>query len=106
MAGRTYRVELTATTDLIPAERADFWSELVTGYHCRLDYRYKQPDGFRGGTIRQRTANYQVVDFRSDPIQYVRTPGQVRRDPDEDYRFLVPTQGEMVVRQETSPRAR
>ena len=100
MAGRTYRVELTATTDLIPAERADFWSELVTGYHCRLDYRYKQPDGFRGGTIRQRTANYQVVDFRSDPIQYVRTPGQVRRDPDEDYRFLVPTQGEMVVRQE------
>jgi AraC-like DNA-binding protein len=100
VAEQTYRVTSTATVELAPAERADFWSEHVTRYHCRLDYRYARPAGFRGGTIHQRTAAYQLVDFWSDAIRYVRTPGQVRRDPDEDYRFLVPTRGEMVVRQD------
>lgn len=100
MAGRTYVVESAGTTHLAPKERADFWSEHVTGYHCRLDYRYGYPHGFHGGTIRQRTANYQIVDFWSDPIQYGRTARQVRQDPDEDYRFLMPTEGDMVVRQD------
>jgi AraC-like DNA-binding protein len=99
VAGQTYRVESAATIHLVPKERADFWSEHVTRYHCRLDYKYGQPDGFRGGTFRQCTANYQIVDFWSDPIQYMRTPAQVRQDPDENYRFLVPIQGEMTVGQ-------
>lgn len=100
MAGETYRVESAETSELWSRERADFWSEHVTAYHCRLDYRFVQPDGFRGGTIRQCTDSYQIVDFWSDEIRYVRTPGQVRQDPDEDYRFLVPAQGELVVRQD------
>ncbi|MFI6700103.1 helix-turn-helix domain-containing protein [Streptomyces sp. NPDC050509] len=81
-------------------ERTDFWSEHVTSCQGLMDYRYPPTDDFHAGTIRQRTDTYQLVTFWSDTIRYARTAGQVRRDPDEDYRFLLPVAGELVLRQE------
>ncbi|MGI8332502.1 AraC family transcriptional regulator [Actinomadura scrupuli] len=99
MAVTSYLVESVTTRDLIPRERADFWSEHVTSYHCRLDFRFTGTGAFDGGTIRQRTDSYQLVEWWCKEIDYIRTPGQVRQDPDDDYRLLLPLDGELRVRQ-------
>ncbi|WP_233359112.1 helix-turn-helix domain-containing protein [Thermomonospora amylolytica] len=100
MAANSYLVETTTTGGVRPRERREFWSEHVTSYHCELDYRYRQSTDFTGGTIRQCSDTYQIVQFWSDEITYARTPGLVRRHPDEDYRFLLPLKGGLVVRQD------
>ncbi|MFI9809513.1 hypothetical protein ACIHEJ_35140 [Streptomyces sp. NPDC052301] len=56
-------------------------------------------DDFRGGMILQRADAYQLVECWSDTVGYTRAPRQVRQDPDEDYRFLLPLTGETVLRQ-------
>ncbi|MEV7872157.1 AraC family transcriptional regulator [Streptomyces sp. NPDC088124] len=80
-------------------ERTDFWSEHVTSYQGRMDYGYPPTDDFRAGIICQRTDIYQLSMFWSDTIKYARTASQVRHDPGEDYRFLLPVAGELVLRQ-------
>ncbi|WP_457513365.1 helix-turn-helix domain-containing protein [Streptomyces sp. TE33382] len=71
----------------------------MTSYQGRMGYSYPCTDDFRAGTIRQCTGTHQLVMFWSDTIKYTRTAGQVRHDPDEDYRLLLPVAGEMVLRQ-------
>lgn len=96
----TYAVESVATTSVAPRERADLWSEHVATYQPRMGYRYGRQDDFRGQTIRQRSDGYQLVEFWSDAIAYLRTEGQARQDGDGDYRLLVPLAGEIVMRQD------
>jgi AraC-like DNA-binding protein len=96
----SYLVESATTGDLTPRERTDFWSEHVSSNHCLLDFRYTDPAEFNGKTIRQRTETYQLLKWWSEEVRYVRTPGNVRRDPDEDYRFVVPLTGGILLRQE------
>lgn len=96
----SYLVESQSTGAVDPGERADFWSEHIGSYQSRMGYRYAHTDNFRGETVRQRTEAYQLVRFRSDEIEYTRTAGQVRADPDEDYRLLLPLSGEIVLRQD------
>ncbi|REE96420.1 helix-turn-helix domain-containing protein [Thermomonospora umbrina] len=100
MAAETYLVESSATMDVARHERADFWSEHVGAYQSRLGYRFGRTDDFRGGTIRQCSPGYQLVEFWSDAIAYTRTARQVRQDDDGDYRLLVPLTGELVMRQD------
>jgi AraC-like DNA-binding protein len=95
----TYTVESTSTDELPPLERAGFWSAHITAYQSALDYRFPCAD-FSGSTIRQRSPDYQLVEYWSGEIIYNRTSGQVRHSPDEDYRFLIPLAGEMSVRQD------
>ncbi|MEU9761487.1 helix-turn-helix domain-containing protein [Streptomyces sp. NPDC047987] len=80
-------------------ERAEFWGEHVTSYQNRMAYGYPRTDDFRAGTIRQRTATYQLVQWWSDTITYTRTTSHVRHSPDEDYRLLLPVAGELLLRQ-------
>ncbi|MHC3469627.1 AraC-like ligand-binding domain-containing protein [Streptomyces sp. 7R007] len=95
----SYIVESQTTGEVDPRERADFWSEHIASYQSRMEYRYARPDDFRGETVRQRTDTYQLVRFVSDEIAYSRTARQVRQDPDDDYRLLLPVTGGIVVRQ-------
>ncbi|MEV8593377.1 helix-turn-helix domain-containing protein [Streptomyces sp. NPDC052013] len=97
-AGR-YVVESQTTKQVDPGRRADFWSEHIASYQSRMDYRYARTDNFRGETHLQRTATYQLVTFRSDQIEYTRTAQQVRQDPDENYRLLLPVSGRIALRQ-------
>lgn len=97
-AGR-YVVESQTTKDVDPGLRADFWSEHIASYQSRMGYRYASTDNFRGETHLQRTGTYQLVTFRSDAIAYIRTVRQVRQDPDEDYRLLLPVSGHIALRQ-------
>jgi AraC-like DNA-binding protein len=99
MVAETYIVESATTEQLAPGEGADFWSEHVTSYQCEFDYGYVNRRDFRAGTIRQRSEMYQLVEFWSNEIVYRRTARQVRQDPDEDYRLLVPVAGELVIHQ-------
>lgn len=99
MALGTYVVDSSTTRDVTPRERTDFWSEHVTSHHGRMGYRYPRTDDFRAEAIRQRTDTYQLVKCWSDMVKYIRTAGQVRRDPDEDYHLLLPVAGELVLRQ-------
>lgn len=100
VAEEGYAVETSSTADLTPGERADFWSEHVTAYHCRLDYRFPRGGDFRGRTVRQRSGSYQLIDFWSESIAYARTARQTRQAPEEDYRLLVPVDGPLSLRQD------
>jgi AraC-like DNA-binding protein len=100
VASASYLVESATTGDLAPRERVDFWSEHVTANHCLLDFRYSCPTDFHGRTVRQHTGTYQLLRWWSEEVRYVRTAGNVRQDPDEDYRFVVPVNGGMLVRQD------
>ncbi|MER5472431.1 helix-turn-helix domain-containing protein [Streptomyces sp. NPDC002685] len=100
MPAGSYLVETWSTGAVEPWERADFWSEHIGSYQSRMGYRYSRVDNFLGETVRQRTETYQLVRFRSDEIAYSRTARQVREDPDEDYRLLLPLTGEIVLRQD------
>ncbi|MFF4349660.1 AraC family transcriptional regulator [Streptomyces sp. NPDC001530] len=100
MPAGSYLVESQSTGEVDPRERTDFWSEHIGSYQSRMGYRYARTDNFRGETVRQRTETYQLVRFRSDEIEYSRTAGQLREDPDEDYRLLLPLTGEIVLRQD------
>ncbi|GAA0947289.1 helix-turn-helix domain-containing protein [Actinocorallia libanotica] len=98
MPGNFYTVESASTDGLPPRERADFWREHITAHQSDLDYRFSGP-GFRGTTVHQRSAVYQLVEFRSDAVAYLRTAAHVRRAPDDGHRLLVPLSGWMAVRQ-------
>jgi AraC-like DNA-binding protein len=96
----SYVVETLNTEDVEQRERADFWTEQIGSYQSRMGFRYARSENFRGRTVRQLTDSYQLVKYRSDAIEYSRTMRQVRQDPDEDYRLLLPVSGEIVLRQE------
>ncbi|MDH2390905.1 helix-turn-helix domain-containing protein [Streptomyces sp. HNM0663] len=100
MPASTYSVESSSTVEVAPPHRAEFWREHIASYQSLMDYRYARPGDFSGETVRQRTAAYQLVRFRSDEIEYTRSLNQVRQDPDEDYRLLVPLRGQIVLRQD------
>ncbi len=100
MRGGTYSVVTHSTAHVEPRERADFWSQQVDSRHTRLDFRYARRDGFRGELTSQRSDDYELIGWRSDRIEYVRTPGLVRQDPAPDYRFLFPVEGELTLRQD------
>lgn len=94
-----YVLESSTTGEIAPHEQTDFWHEHVASYHCRLEHRFPRADAFEGGTESQRSERYHLIDFWSEAIEYTRTAHQVRSDPDQDYRLLMPLEGRMLVRQ-------
>ncbi|WP_433462223.1 AraC family transcriptional regulator [Spirillospora sp. CA-128828] len=101
MAVGVYRVESANTADLKPGDRTDFWSELINTYNqSPMGFAYRRPDSFHGEAVRQSNGAYHLLDVRSDELTYVRTPRQIRRNPDPDYRFVVPLSGAFEVRQD------
>ncbi|MGW0707187.1 helix-turn-helix domain-containing protein [Streptomyces sp. NPDC002643] len=100
MPAGSYIVEALDTEDVEQRERADFWTENIGSYQARMGFRYAHQENFLGETVRQRSDHYQLVKYRSDAIEYTRTLRQVRQDPDEDYRLLLPVGGNIVLRQE------
>ncbi|WP_308307544.1 AraC family transcriptional regulator [Streptomyces sp. ISL-10] len=100
MPAGTYSIESLSTGDVAQRERAEFWREHIGSYQSRMGYRYARQDNFRGETVRQHTDTYQLVRFWSDEIEYSRTSRQVRQDPDENYRLLLPLGGQILLRQD------
>ncbi|WWR52361.1 helix-turn-helix domain-containing protein [Streptomyces sp. SCSIO 30461] len=100
MRGITYSLVEQTTAHVEPRERADSWSEQVGFHHTRLDFRYARPDCFDGEMTSQRSDTYDLITWRSDRVEYVRTPRLVRQAPAPDYRFVFPVEGEMTLRQD------
>jgi AraC-like DNA-binding protein len=90
-----YTVTPTTTDDYAARNRLDAWSEVTTSYQSALDIRCTSPEDFHGGMTRQYSGSYQLVSYWSTEVQYLRTPKQVRREPDEDHRLLIPLAGEL-----------
>ncbi|MEU3274414.1 AraC family transcriptional regulator [Saccharomonospora sp. NPDC006951] len=97
-SGTEYVVEGSSTGDVAPRERAEYWTDLVTGYQCVLRMEYPHRGDFRGRTLLQRTPAYQLVRWISDEDVASRTRRIIRRDPDDDYRMIFPVTGRMALR--------
>ncbi len=93
-----YLVETSTTRRVPPAERAEFWSDLVSSFHCRLRFDYPHRRDFHGTSVRQHTRTYQLVGWRSDEDVASRTVRTIKTDPDDDYRLIVPVAGRMTLR--------
>lgn len=93
-------VESATTSAVAPRERADYWTELIDSYHCRMGYEFPRRDGFRGRTALRRTDNYQLIGWKSDAVTYYRDARHVHADSDDDYRLLLPTAGPATLRQD------
>lgn len=90
----------SASTDVVqPCERGDYWAYLIDSYQCRLGYDFPRKSDFHGHTVRRRTGIYQLVGWVSDNVTYYRGRQHIREDPDDDYRLLVPINGQFTVRQ-------
>jgi len=96
----SYVVESRTTGEVDPRRRTDFWSEHIGSYAPRMGFRYSRTDNFLGETVRQYSEAYHLVRVRSDEIEYSRSARQIRENPDENYRLLLPLAGEIVVRQD------
>lgn len=57
-------------------------------------------DDFHGGTVRGHGAASRLVQYWPDEVDLVRTARQVRREPGEGYRFVLPLAGELVMVQD------
>lgn len=99
MADPTYSVEQTTSADVPSRERADFYGELIRSYQGSIGVSCSRSEAFDWHMVRQRTSSYQIVRSRSSPFRVERTPLQIRRDPDPDYRFVLPLDGIVVIRQ-------
>ncbi|MQY24828.1 helix-turn-helix domain-containing protein [Nocardia aurantia] len=97
----THPITESATTAAVgQRERADYWTELIDSYHGRLHYEFPDRENFHGLTRVRRSRAYQLVGWESDAVTYRRTARQIRTDPDDDYRLLVPTTGRFGLEQD------
>jgi AraC-like DNA-binding protein len=100
MSTEQYTNSRTTTLDLDPRERADFWAEHVRENQCLFDYRYPGGSDFHGATQVQRARGFQLVEFWSDGIDYVRSSNEIRRDPLDDFKLVIPHRGELSIRED------
>lgn len=97
-AATEYVVSTTDTSVLAAVDRPDFWRDHVRVNHGGLDLRFDRAQGFKGSTVVQRSANFQLVEFCSDAIEYERLPRTLRADEDRSLRVLVPRAGSFRIR--------
>ncbi|MBB5913155.1 AraC-like DNA-binding protein [Nocardia transvalensis] len=91
-------VESAGTSVVDSHERADYWTQLISSYHCRMGYEFPDRAGFEGHTRLRRTESYQLVGWNSGAVTYIRGARHIRADPDDDYRLIVPLAGRLTFR--------
>ncbi|WP_370948569.1 AraC family transcriptional regulator [Amycolatopsis sp. cg5] len=92
-----YVVRRVSTMDVAEADRQEFWRDHVGRLHCELEHRFGADRGFGAWTAIQRGGGYQLVEFRSDAVGYVRSSRMTARDPNEELRVIVPLHGSVRV---------
>jgi len=92
-----YALESHRCDDVAPADRAEWWTELVSSIHSRMSFR--MPEGYRGRLEHQHTRAYQLVRWWGDEESIRRSGGDVRRHPHGACELLVPLTGSMLIRQ-------
>jgi AraC-like DNA-binding protein len=92
-----YALDAYHCSDVATADRAEWWSELVSSIHSRMAFRMR--DDFRGRIEHQHTEAYQLVRWWGDEEFIKRSGSDVRRHPHGAYELLVPVAGSMMIRQ-------
>jgi AraC-like DNA-binding protein len=92
-----YALDSHRCSDVATADRAEWWSELVSSIHSRMAFRMR--DGYRGRIEHQHTEAYQLVRWWGDEEFIKRSGSDVRRHPHGAYELLVPVTGSMMIRQ-------
>jgi AraC-like DNA-binding protein len=97
MGSVVYAVDAYRCSDVATMDRAQWWSELVSSIHSRMEFRVR--DDYRGRIEHQHTEAYQLVRWWGDEEFIRRSGSDVRRHPHGAYELLVPVTGSMLIRQ-------
>jgi AraC-like DNA-binding protein len=92
-----YALESHRCSDVASADRAEWWTELVSSIHSRMSFRMRHD--YRGRLEHQHTGAYQLVRWWGDEESIKRSGGDVRRHPHGACELLVPLMGSMLIRQ-------
>jgi AraC-like DNA-binding protein len=92
-----YALESHRCSEVARADRAEWWTELVSSIHSRMAFRMR--DDYRGRVEHQHTEAYQLVRWWGDEESIKRSGADVRRHPHGAYELLVPLTGAMLIRQ-------
>jgi len=92
-----YAFESHRCSAVATADRAEWWSELVSSIHARMAFRMRH--GYRGRIEHQHTEAYQLVRWWGDEETIKRSGADVRRHPHGAYELLIPVTGSMMIRQ-------
>ncbi len=92
---QTYVTGGAETRTVAPNQQTELWRRHVTDNMGGLDYAFATQDAFAGRTRVQRSGDFQVVDFWSDPMSYIRRRNAADHDGDDSLRLLLPLTGEL-----------
>jgi AraC-like DNA-binding protein len=99
VADPEYRLEHVSTSAVeTKADRTDLWSEYLRTRQGSFGLAFSGDD-FNSEALAQKVGQFQIVEFESDPIDYERSPRDVRGDGDNSYRLFVPLKGDCKVAQ-------
>lgn len=93
-----YVVEWNDTSGAV-GEPTDFWVDHIRTNHGSMQFHFADPPVFRGGTVLQRNATHQLIDFWSDAVRCVRTAADVKADGRRGNMLLVARHGVLEVEQ-------
>ncbi|WP_191093855.1 AraC family transcriptional regulator [Nocardia colli] len=99
MADLEYQRQTFSTLHVSDTDRPDYWIRHVRMNHGELRFDFGEHRDFVGQTEVQRCGPYQLVEFESRRIRYVRTAAHVREDDDRSARLVIPLQGRIALAQ-------
>ena len=95
-----YAVETLDSAEHAPAERGEWWRDLVSSIHCPMAFDL-QAD-YRGRIEHQRSDSYQLVRWWGDEESMTRSAADISRHPHGAYELLVPVRGALTISQDDS----
>ncbi|MFF3573458.1 AraC family transcriptional regulator [Nocardia jiangxiensis] len=94
MTDPEYRTERVSTNDVeTRTDRAALWHNYLRTRQGSVGLAFHSGDDFYSSAFAQEVGPLQVVEFRSDPLDYQRSQRNVRDDGDNSYRLLIPLEG-------------
>jgi AraC-like DNA-binding protein len=94
----SYQV-LQGDTGKEPGDPTGYWVEHVRANQGSLCFRFADAAAFRGGTIVQRSPEYQLVDCWSESLAYSKTDADVRADDQRGCLLIVAREGVLDIEQ-------
>ncbi|MFF0148964.1 AraC family transcriptional regulator [Amycolatopsis sulphurea] len=92
-----YTVETLDSAEHAPAERGEWWRDLVSSIHCPMAFTLQ--DDYIGRIEHQRSDSYQLVRWWGDEEYITRSAADIRKRPHGAYELLVPVRGALTISQ-------
>jgi AraC-like DNA-binding protein len=88
------------TDDVAPAERVDYWRDVVSDQYVPLAVRPQDGPALRGRIVAHGVGALQLRSMRASAHAFDRTPQLLRRSADEYYKIALVTSGSSVLSQD------